>query len=519
MPPYKRQTRLNRLEKSRRKLEQFCFETSKGFPCSGTLRDDRVVSPEAVLATPNFSSARHSTPPENPFIVPAVFEDLKHRWSRENILSVAKEIMCVPHIHLADFPWADITTMVSGEADGRCARLAGRSNSAILTNDSDLLLYDLGSSGSVMLLNSLYMLNWDPIAPATSKLKSLRMCPASIAERLGITDLKVLAYCLQNNPHMRLTELIQQSSLAHGRFRSMPAFSMFLHEYRVDLNDDASRITSLDLDARVSELFWQYELREAFAPSNTPHMYLTVLTEDNSRRCAWATGLSFRTLAYSILNSSRAAPERHLSINEFGRRGRRITSHEINLGDDEWIISQMSETWARMQLFEAALGHTPLPVYWIMFALYEIYTIEEGKMFPGSEQLKRFLILGHMGEQLELKWADIHLNAQILAVLYSLRILSQLLQTTKLDSGVAPQLRNMLATLPSLHLMMRHASQIMRCLSSDTIGNLVARFFQLLGDAHSETLQGLTQSTMSATETRKSYPRILRNIYDLLEPQ
>ncbi|PLB44674.1 hypothetical protein P170DRAFT_393160 [Aspergillus steynii IBT 23096] len=517
LPLQKRETRLTRLEKSRTKLEQFCLKTRKGFLCSNAPRNDRAVNPEMVLGTQSLS-ARHNTLPESPFIVPAVFEDLKHRWSRENILNVAKDTMCIPQIHLADLPWADITVMVSGEADAHCARKARCSNSAILTNDSDLLLYNLGPCGSVVLLNSLHISNWDPTTPAASQVKCLKICPTLVAQRLGIRDLMGLAYGLQNQPHVRLAELIQQTNQTQGQLAELPAFRIFLEEYRAEANVGASHTAPWNLDARVSELFWQYELRHAFAPCQPPHMYLAVLTEDHSRRCAWATGLPFRSLAYSILNSSRPASERHPFINEFARRGGRIAAHQIYLGDAEWIVSQIDQTWARTESIGAALGvSTSFPVYWLLFALYEVYDTEGGQKLPGPEQLSRFLILGHMGKELE--WTDIHLNAQIQAVLYSLRILSQVLQITTFDSGVAPQLRNLLARLPAIHLMMRPASQIMTtCIPSrKSITNLVEKILRLVrGMTCPQSSQFLTEPPATPTKSHKDC-RTPRNLYDLLE--
>ncbi|KAI9036541.1 uncharacterized protein KD926_001678 [Aspergillus affinis] len=305
LPPHKREIRLTRLEKSRRKLEQFCLKTQKGFSCSDAPRSDRVVGPEKIFATRSIST-KHNTLPENPFIVPAVFEDLKHRWNRANILNVAKDVMSIPQLYLADFPWADITVMVPGEADAHCA-----------------------------------------------------------------------PYGLQSEPHIRLAELIRQTNQVDGQLAESPAFRVFVQEYDLDSIDNASRKTPRDLDARVSELYWQYELQEAFAPCQAPHVYLAILNEDHARRCAWVSGLSFRTLAYSILNSSRPTSERHRFISEFVRRGARIASHPIYLDDAELIDSQMGEIWARMSSFDAALGaSTSLPVYWIMFVLYEIHDTE-----------------------------------------------------------------------------------------------------------------------------------------------
>lgn len=521
LPLHKRETRLNRLEKSRTKLEQFCLKTRKGLGCRNTPHKDRVVNPEMVLATQH-PSAGHNALPENPFIVQAVYEDLKHRWGRDNILDIAKDTMCIPNIHLGDMAWADVTVMVSGEADARCARSARRSNSAILTNDSDLLLYDLGPCGSVVLLNSLHISDWDPNAPANAQVKCMKLCPASIVQRLGIRDLTHLAFGLRNNPQVQFAELIQQTNQMQGPLTEIPAFRVFIEEYRSESNHDASCTVPRNLDARVSELFWQYQLRDVFSPCQAPHIYLGVLPEDHARRCAWAMGQSFRTLAYSILNSSWPAPDRHPFINEFARRGGRIAAHQIHLGDADWIVSHISETWERTNLVENSLGiSTRLPIYWIFFALYEVYNSEGREKLPEPGQLSRFLSIGHMGKGLE--WADIHLNAQIQAVLYSLRILSQLLQmVVVLDNGIASQLQSMLARLPVVHLMMRPASQLITHVpSTESINQSVERFFALLikESAFPQSSQSLERLAAAQSKNQKDLhrPQTPCNIYDLLE--
>lgn len=93
-------------------------------------------------------------------MVPAVFEDLKHRWNKENILQTARGSLSLPDSAASqDFPWADVTIMVAGEADMHCAYLAKLTGSAVLTNDSDLILHDIGPHGSVVLLHSLELEN------------------------------------------------------------------------------------------------------------------------------------------------------------------------------------------------------------------------------------------------------------------------------------------------------------------------------------------------------------------------
>ncbi|KAF9885123.1 hypothetical protein FE257_000700 [Aspergillus nanangensis] len=390
-------------------------------------------------------------------MVPAVFEDLRHRWNRDTILNAVKDDFNIIQINIEEFPWAGITVMVPGEADAHCARVARTTSCAILTNDSDLLLYDLGVDGSVVLLNSVEMVGWDPLDPAASEVKALHLCPVTVARRLGIPNILRLAYELVNNPSMGIADLIHRSKTRCDGSVYDTEYQSFIKEYRSDVCNDPQGSgvqVAGDLDTRVSELFWQYELQTVLNPqSETPYIYLPVLTEDHTRRCAWTQGCIFRNLGYSILNASRPTHEQLSSVNEVVRRGGRMVVDRVPLGDGDWIISELARVGTYLKSFQdSSQSSFDSQIYWLKLAVSEVFRELPASSLPDSGQLTRFLRLGRMGKKPN--WADIHLVAQIRAVLYSLRILSQLLVFLQPTNDIVLQAKSLLAGLPPLHSLM-----------------------------------------------------------------
>src|SRR5699024_2625289 len=78
-----------------------------------------------------------------------------------------------------------------------------------------------------------------------------------------------------------------------------------------------------NLEPRISELFWQYELPDTFCEARQPHIYLGILFEDHSRRCVWEVARFYRAMGYSLFNQAHPPTRRFTTICEFVRRGTR----------------------------------------------------------------------------------------------------------------------------------------------------------------------------------------------------
>lgn len=421
-------------------------------------------------------------------MVPSVFEDLKRRWNKNSILTVTEAAVysTVLENEEDDFPWAAVTVMIPGEADSECARTSKLTGSAVLTNDSDLLLHDLGPHGSVLLLNSIELSEWDSLRPIESKIKARRLSPELLACRLGINKIHHFAYKLQNNPQLGLPELLRRSKHDQDLLELTPDYRQFMKEY-----DCASNVQPVMMqlpqhfDPRISELFFQ--LRDVHLPGCVPHMYLAILNEDHSRRCAWEDSHLYRVLGYSVLNLSCPATDRCEFVDEHVRRGGRIVVNRIALGDEEWIAAEMRVLCERLNSMRAVFGgDVSSSRFWALFAISDIYGFETRTTMLEIERLCRFLTLGYMGEKLE--WADIHLRARINAMVYSMRILSQALELMSLTEGPMLKTKSILAALPPLHVMMRSRREMVMEEPSDMIKKL-SRDFLCLFDQHSQTSQ------------------------------
>lgn len=414
-------------------------------------------------------------------MVSGVFEDLKFRWSKQQITTDIQQDAV--GLNEDDYPWAAITVMVPGEADLDCAREANRTGAVVLTNDSDLVVHDLGPQGAVVLLNSLYLL--DNVSNHDSaEIRGLRLCPRGLCDRLGIQDLQRFAYELSRDSQLGLLDLVRRAKEELKTEEQLAGFHQFLQEYRPTEQYDAllrHHSNDFALDPRVSELFWQYEWPDIYCwgESAPPHIYLGILPEDPSRRCAWEQGRIYRALGYSLLNLSYPASSQFTAVHEFVRRGGRIVSEMVTLSGAKTTVSDLEILRNRLALARSAFQTTTELSFWVMFALSEIYRDPSNStLFPTAAGLEHFLRHGRIENQAN--WTDIHLMAQIHAVLYSLRVLRQLLGTANEDLRKKHQ--SLLSRLPPLHVLLGSRHDLTQgFLDSDVSHQLVCQLIHTYG--------------------------------------
>ncbi|PLB39734.1 XPG domain containing-domain-containing protein [Aspergillus candidus] len=481
LPASKRETRVSRLEHSRKRLENFQSKFKSWAPPSSRAHGRRIVDFANVLRSRTVP-ARYNDFPHNPFIVPAVFEDLKFRWNRVRISEVVDGIFRKPlALDCADFPWADRTVMVPGEADSQCVYIANNTGSSILTNDSDLMLYDLHSAGSVVFLDSINLSDSNTGTHSDMQIKALGICPAAVSSRLGVSDFLFLAYHLRDNPNMGLTGLIQLSKTTYETQSNDPRYLLFAGEYigrdSVYFPGDSVQALPQNLDARVSELFCQCKVQHAGILDEIPHMYLPILFEDHMRRCGWWDSRLYRRLGYSVFNATLPPSDKHTYIYEYVRRGGRIIRDRIPLEDEDWIAEETQAFLSRYRSVQSTVGgDTSSPFFWRVLALYELYGPGRASAFLSAGQLSQFLRFGRMGAAVG--WADVHLSAQIQSVLYSLRILQQLTGISVASSGHLGCLKSVLGGLPPLHVITRSLQEITtECLSGFAVEQLLGQLF------------------------------------------
>lgn len=536
LPASKRETRVSRLEYSRKKLENFQSKSRCWASSSNRAHGRRIINFANVLRS-RAVPARYNDFPHNPFIVPAVFEDLKFRWNQARISEVVDGIFQKPlALDCANFPWADRTVMVPGEADSQCVYIANNTGSSILTNDSDLILYDLHSAGPVVFLDSINLSDGNTDTYPDMQITAMGICPAAISSRLGVSNLLFLAYHLKDNPNMGLTGLIQLSKTTSESQSNDPRYLLFAGEYiggnSVYFPGDSMHALPQNLDARVSELFCQCKIQHDDILDGIPHMYLPILFEDHMRRCGWQDSRLYRRLGYSAFNATLPPSDKRAYIYEFVRRGGRIIRDRISLENEDWIAEETQAFLSRYRLVQSTVGgDTKSPFFWRVLALYELYGPGRASTFLSAEQLNQFLRFGRMGPAVG--WADVHLSAQIQSVLYSLRILQQLIGISVTSSNHLGCLKSVLGGLPPLHVITKSLQEITKeYLSKCAVEQLLGQLFpsskdnvvttislpqeatHCLGenDTSAMTVNGRVGSSLDWRVPEKRY----RNMYELL---
>ncbi|KAL8707681.1 MAG: hypothetical protein Q9220_007343 [cf. Caloplaca sp. 1 TL-2023] len=420
LPPRKRDIRIKRLESSLKELIAFQKRHPDGFPISA-FASAQLIDRCSHLFSPRLSlpSSRRKIPTP-PFIVPAVLDTL------------------------AQSKYASITAIVPGEADAYCAKTAREidEEAVILTGDSDLLVYDLGPHGGVVFFNTLDIEETDGIPT----LKASVHRSAEIAKSLELPDLKRLAHEIRLDANVGFAEAKRR---ANSPVKDMVSWQQFVEEYSDPLAS-AGEPRALEpgkfLDPRLSELILQLITAAAeIINEEDITIYLPFLTEDPSRTSAWDVSSHIRHLAYLMLvsplhdNHHRhpyplASPtmrdeESNITINEVSRRGNRIVSSPLPFNSSISPPHKSQHPFYKLIIrLDATKTHFPiLPpcLRYRTFALKETlaWYIDNDKTPPSPSLILEVLT----GECMDgvLSWENVHLTAQVEAVLYALRMLRQ----------------------------------------------------------------------------------------------
>ncbi len=440
----KRDIRIRRLSDSLKTLKKYIVRNSDASENVQEPYDNGPAIPshvfEAGSSAPNVFRGMIAPP----FLVPAVLDAL------------------------ACSKYAAVSVTVPGEADVYCAKAARDGGGIILTNDSDLFVHDLGSHGGFSLFQQVELRpnedegNGGQTACPTVRLAIFR--PKEIAERLGLADLQRLAYVLSRTREvLTLPEAIILAK-EHRDIGSLP-FQEFLEEYTTETSMIESQTFSPDslakytahaslLDPRVSELTLQYTATN----QDTVYMYLPYLIDDPSRSSAWLVSTKQRSFAYSIPTHFHAGqPKRPRTIiAECHRIGSRIIAQQIPLPSPDDFRLQSSALLAKIQDLVETLADYPEHVIWRAYALEDVYRwyLNNGKPPPSREAMTR-LMSGLSFKPSSTTWEDMHLSAQVQAVLYTLRMTQQILRYAICTTEIGPskplkKLASILNALPPI---------------------------------------------------------------------
>lgn len=498
---------------SRRKLENFVNLSSQGFKPASLRRNSLHITPHMVF-NKREPQARLGSLPDNPFMVPTVIEDLKRRWNHNAILEL------VPSVHdilpnCDHYPWGNITEVVPGEADLYCANAARQSGAAVLTGDSDLLVHDLGPSGSVIFFNSIES-NEGDTENGSMKIRATTICPNKIAKKLGVRSIQRFAFELKRDPYMNLGKVIQRAKENTGGVENNASYVSFLREY-ASLEGSIAQDNSIQmLDPKVSELYSQYTHPELDAADQPPVTYLPMLVEDHSRRCAWQEGIEIRIVAFSMLNLWVAPENRKDTVLEYSRRGTRVFSTPLMLLEEDDLQQTVMDLYKRLFVPLDKCGDFSA-LAWKVFAVQQILMTKDEDSWPTPGQLRKLLETGRRAEMLD--WRDIHFNAQIQSVFYSLRILRQSMAvSSQLKSSLAPTfelLYQVLQKLPPMRVISHSISDVVMCAhttSKDAIKNAVSVLFA----TREETAENRCSD---GDDTAEQLRNVNRNDEDCIDPE
>ena len=408
LPPQKENTRISRSETLLRTL--FSSQTSQpnGFRniVNQSSLDKRVKFKKLYKRTSSQSNFRGLPPP--PFLVPAVIEAL------------------------ANSKYASITDVVPGEADGYCAQAARQNGGTTLTNDSDLLVYDLGPEGAVGSLHALTIVeNEEKKRNGNDKthrwVQTTILKPSKVAHKLGLENLYALAYAMRSTTQASLFEAVKH---ARALGLSQAELNEHLAEYITPPSTFAAQqcppatLCHLEsyphaLDPRLSEMILQ-------AHTNTPCMHLPILIEDPTRMSAFTSSTSLRQFVYSIAVSPQGFKGQQ--ITEYQRKGSNVLPNTLAVLSGRVIITYANQLYESLQRVKTEFSCFSLSNAFIyrIHALYELYTwhLDTAHTPPTRDAMSSILIGKTQGA---ISWDIIHLTAQIEGGLYSLRMLKQTL--------------------------------------------------------------------------------------------
>lgn len=409
LPISKRLVRLDRMDKVRLQLEG--YRTLHPLDPMVVSRGD--INFEAALWTTPTNSPRNARLPSPPFMVASAIESL---WASK---------------------WMNLVSIVPGEADSFCAEAVREISGAVLTNDSDLAVHDLGPNGSMALLGSIEKRSAVQGKDQAS-LTILSLHPQHVAERLGVPSLIRFGFERYLDPSVSTAIVIQRVKDGSRLEALRKEYDHFAEQYlSQEKVTEPTRFLN-DVDPRTAELIVSFPI--------SPSISLTPIPEDPTRDSSWSYGADIRKLAFSILAWS--VPGSHQqTMTECARRGPRIAStmvlqlSETEVGENLLqIISSLNQSFP--------IDSSNTPAYrskitdlldWYMFAAEKVQQqkLELGKQPTDLSLLYSTLGLvhGQPSNKAKVSWGNIHFLGNMYAVLYSLRMLKQISEYVLRDRG------------------------------------------------------------------------------------
>lgn len=359
--------------------------------------------------------------PKPAFVVPAVLESLR---------SLQR--------------YREITHLVPGEADPFCAEDVRKNGGTLLTGDSDMVLYDLGPTGSVVFLHDLEVRKLPTEVTAVELAEGRRLVSAmtykqsEICRRLslkpGQEGILPLAFEIKSGMDWSAQLRAPQPSWQCLDPTRTSEYAEFTSEYQKlpPVQLPVPKYMSV-LDPRISEFILEWmemavsgSVTLADGSEKRPVVYLPPLLDRWDLLSAWSPSMPIRQMAYSLCWATETAPSaiveygRTLSLESKGQVVAMLTATKVSdallgfLGFLDSFISDGAPGANKSQWITACLS------------LEMGHTAAAGRE---STALKLWQKASETKGRLDASdWDAVHLAAHIQGTLWSLRMLQQVLK-------------------------------------------------------------------------------------------
>lgn len=369
---------------------------------------------------------------------------------------------------LASSKYASRTNIVPGEADDSCALHAKDiARTVIFTSDTDLLLYKYHAETVIV-----FFQHADVSAAMTAH------SPYQISQKMQLDSLLPLAYLLNERFQEDMDDTIKTArtlDLQDAGYLEFTQRYALAVEAPLYLEDQEELAAALQIsDARVSEF-----IHQALAEYPTISVYLPLLVEDPNLASAYNLGLDIRRLAYSLLVPSGAV------VQEYKRKAQGISSDDI----DSYASAEIGPLAAKLEarvdgLLDWANSKQLAPaLFWQIFALS--FVVSELNTPAPLQNVMRVL-----NNDFNLTWEFVHLTSRMQAVLYSLRILKQVVavwlalpqQAQMPFQRDLSNLHKHFSTFPPIAELFGVPGQTKRVLTDDnTLADLIVEMYKSVG--------------------------------------
>jgi hypothetical protein len=339
--------------------------------------------------------------------------------------------------------YKEVTEVVPGEADLYCGRYVNQQGGLVLTGDSDLLVHDLGTEGSVCFFKDIDR----QLDTNSSSLRGHVYYPARIAGRLSLPKshgLRALAFEMIMDGHGTFRKLLGQAVTLKavnthkdqyvrflGQYNSLPTRTAGSAEHGSGYPCEFMKVIRT-LDPRISEYVIQYPSiakcignveSAALLSTNSIHVFLPFLVDCPIRTTAWQASTSLRQLAYVMLKGILPESEQEYCVMEHRRqnnssgKGYRLPNIPFSPGSCTSLTSLINRVHHKF-------SNLSVPDRWVAFAVCQQveWSISASNVIVQEISTHQVQSNNHIN----CTWETLQFLAQVQGVFYSLRILQQI---------------------------------------------------------------------------------------------